>query len=76
MYRSAPDQGSRSLKRNSANAQSEPELPPWRRGPLFMPQSNPLRARPPSTILRAAFDNTECRLDGPERYVVGHNRLG
>ena len=31
----------------------------------------------PSNSLRAApFDNTERRLDGRERYVVGHYRLG
>ena len=29
-----------------------------------------------SNSLRAPFDNTERRLDGRERYVVGHNRLG
>ena len=29
-----------------------------------------------SNSLRAPFDNTERRLAGRERYVVGHHRLG
>jgi len=33
-------------------------------------------AVPLSNTLWAAFDNTKSRLDGRERHVVGHNRLG
>ena len=41
------------------------------------PKADPRPEWPPSNSLRAApFDNTERRLDGRERYVVGHNRLG
>src|SRR3954471_4671278 len=41
-----------------------------------MPQSRPSSAVATSNSLRAApLDNTERRLDGRERYVVGHNRL-
>ena len=35
------------------------------------------RMTPPSNGLRAPpFNNAEKRLDGPERYVIGDNRLG
>jgi hypothetical protein len=40
------------------------------------PKADPRPEWPPSKSLRAApFDNTDRRLDGRERYVVGHNRL-
>ena len=42
--------------------------------PINKPVSEAVAA---SNSLRAApFDNTKRRLDGRERYVVGHNRLG
>src|SRR5205823_11872231 len=35
-----------------------------------------IQQRPRSNALWAAFDNTEGRLRGRERHIVGHNRLG
>src|SRR5262245_24115266 len=39
-------------------------------------QSGGARRNSYSNALRAAFDNTESRLNARERHVVGHNRLG
>ena len=48
----------------------------WAKQGLAPMNEQVIEAMAASNSLRAPFDNTKRRLDGRERYVVGHHRLG